>query len=93
MITLIVDNDPDVASGDADDDGDDGVYTRNGDEDADDSDSVAYGEYMGADEDCFWFKYELYDGDAEYMVDVELCMAYYVNLHYTVMHGMASCCR
>ena len=51
MITLIVDNDPDVAGGDADDDGDDGVYIGNGDEDADYSDSVAYGEYMGTDED------------------------------------------
>ena len=40
MITLIVDNDPDVASGDADD-GDDGVYIGNGDKDADNSDSVA----------------------------------------------------
>ena len=55
MITLIVDNDPDVAGGDADDDGDDGDYIGNGDEDADNSDSVAYGEYMGADEDPFGF--------------------------------------
>jgi len=30
VITLIVDNDPDVAGGDADDDGDDGVYIGNG---------------------------------------------------------------
>ena len=93
MITLIVDNDPDAASGDADDDGDDGVYIGKGDEDADNSDSVAYGEYMGADEDSFWFEYELYYGDAECMVDVELFMAYYGNLHDTIMHGMASCCR
>ena len=28
-------------------------YIGNGYEDADDSDSVAYGEYMGADEDSF----------------------------------------
>ena len=55
MITLIVDNDPDGASCDADDDGDDGVYIGNGDEDADNSDSVADGDYMGADEDSFWF--------------------------------------